>query len=925
MSRRIASPLLLGRDTDLGVVRDALATAAAGRGRVVIVEGEAGVGKTRLVDQFCAGLDATVAAGGGIPLGGDAPYAPMIDVFRALGVSAVDEGPFGATRLLSAVGDAVRAAASAAPLVVVVEDLHWTDAASRDVVAYLARTIRSERVLLVLTVRNDEPEVAGFVAGLAGLPHAVRLALVPLTEADVTTMVTAITGVRPAARAARRLTDRSGGNPLFIEELLAAGPDGEAVPATIRDVVLARAERLPSRAYSLLRTAAVLGRSVPGDVLAGLSAGGDRGLPVLLRHGFLVGGPAIYAFRHPLIQETVYADIPLVDRRELHTLAADALAARPAEAGAAARAGRAAQITYHLRRADRESEALPAAIRAGDLALAAHAPVEAIAHYQYALRAPATADDTALLERAADAASAAGRSALAVDLAIRVVEAIDADREPVRAALRWERLGRLRWLAGDTHGAYDAYEHALRTAPDAASTARARILAGAAQSRMLQSDFIAAIALARQAADVATAVEATAECAHALNTLGTSLAKVGRTTEGLEYLRTARNLAAEGGDAVEVARCYVNSTEALVDARHAYAAIEEGDAGVAHVAKVGLGRLFAAPIMGSVVGGCYLLGQWDELERRVGVALDADPSPWGTLPMRGYAARVSLARGELDLAAARLAEMTAVPGAVDDSQFGPLLAELTGQLHAARGDVAAARAAVDDAAARAQSIAQRLSVAATAIGIEADTVDAARTAARRVDTNAAVDRADRFLAQVQATIAAAVDDEGALSAAFALGLAIAQAHRTRLAGSAAAAWARIATDPLADPHLTAHARLQQARAEFAARSRGLAARHLKEARELATALNARPLLLAIAQTAQHARVDTAPVPVPPDPWGLTPREREVIDLLRGGLSNAAIAQRLFISEKTVSVHVSSILRKLGVTSRIQAATAVPGR
>ena len=201
MSRRISSPELIGRAAELSSLHAALADARAGRGRVVLVEGDAGLGKTRLVDHFTSTASGVrVLAGGGIPLAADVPYAPVIEVFRALAAlyppardgllpRGQPAGPLGPARLLGLAAEALRAVAGQLPVVVVVEDLHWADASTRDLVAYLARVLRRERVLLLATVRAEELDparpVAELVGELARAPHAERLVLRPLDRDEV--------------------------------------------------------------------------------------------------------------------------------------------------------------------------------------------------------------------------------------------------------------------------------------------------------------------------------------------------------------------------------------------------------------------------------------------------------------------------------------------------------------------------------------------------------------------------------------------------------------------------------------------------------------------------------------------------------------------------------------------------------------------
>ncbi len=457
----------------------------------------------------------------------------------------------------------------------------------------------------------------------------------------------------------------------------------------------------------------------------------------------------------------------------------------------------------------------------------------------------------------------------------------DPAAEPVRAALRLERLGRFSWLAGNLATSRQAYEDALRVIPDQPSAARARVLAATAQSLMLQSRYLSSRGYAEQAVAVAQAVGAQAEEAHARNTLGTDLATLGRHADGIEMIRAGLRIARQIGDGTEAARCHLNLTVMLAEARQPEGALRAGEEGIAETTALGLGRTAGAAILGSVLDALYQLGRWDEIQARASAALDAEPEPWSMIAVRMPRCRVALARGNLAAAAADLAAMTAVPGATDDAYYGADLAALDATLAAVRGDLAHANARVGDAlkiAASTDDLAQHLGIAALAIRIEADALDAARLTGHRADPAATRARAERILATTHDAMGRIASTAGCASPIFSLLETLAAAHLSRIPGPAdPALWHQVGASELAGPYL------------------------------------------------RRARIDlTVPAPTPPPdpgPAGLTPREREVITLLGDGLSNAEIARTLYISEKTASVHVSNILRKLGVTSRLQAAAA----
>jgi ATP/maltotriose-dependent transcriptional regulator MalT len=831
--------------------------------------------------------------------------------------------------------------------VVVVEDLHWADASTRDLVSYLTRVLRRERVLLLATVRAEELDparpVAELVSELARAPHAERLVLRPLGRDEVAAQLRAITGVTPPGAMVDQMVTRAAGNPFFTEELLAAGTGADAVPVTVRDVLLTRVARLPAPGRRVLEAAAVLGRTVPHELLAAVTDPPDldAGLPAAVSHRLLEPHGDRYLFRHPLIQETVYAAVLPAARRDLHARAAAWLEAASPATTVTEMAGHAVQVAYHWRAAGATSRALAAAVRAGRLAAAAHAPAEALAWYEYALGVWTAVPDAAaaagigqvtLMEQAAEAASVTGDNTRAQELARQVLAQIDPAAEPAREALRWERLGRFCWLTGDQGASWHAYEQALRTVPAQPSAARAKVLAATAQSLMLRSLHLSARGYAEQAIAVAREVGALADEAHALNTLGCNLAALGHDAEGVGLLEQALAMTRQTGDEAEVGRCLINLTENLATARRYAEAVRVGDAGVAEANRLGLARVHGPVILGGTLLARYLLGRWDEVDQLASQALDTEPEGMSSVPLRLARARVTLARGHLDTATEDLTALRAILHGTGDLQYGAQATALWAGLAAVRGEYAEARAALRDELARTadhDDMALHLELAARAISVEADALDQARLNGRRTDPVAARVTAAKIMSGADATTARVVAAGGRLSPVLVLLEAVARAHLSRIPGPAdPGLWARVAHAELADPYLAANARYQEGAALLASRgSRRSATTALRAADTTARNLRADPLRAEIGALARAARIDLAQPTVTsrpqPDPTGLglTPREREVLSLLGNGLSNAQIARTLYISEKTASVHVSNILRKLGVTSRVQAANA----
>jgi hypothetical protein len=500
----LCCPTFVGRRAESARLAAALDRAAAATPTVVLVGGEAGVGKSRLVGELAAGAraaGATVLAGGCVELGGEGlPFAPVVAALRMLAgglgdaeLATLVPGPArsGLARLLPELGppaadpeagqrrlfglllDLLRRLATRRPTVLMVEDLHWADRSTRDLLAFLVRNLRGERVLLVCTHRSDELHrrhpLRPLLAELERDRRVERLELGRFDRGEVAAQLTGILGVAPAARLVERVHARSGGNALFVEELAAAAPAG-GMPAALgggaspafgglRELLLGRIEPLPEPAREVLRVVAVAGGRVGHDLLAevaglpapelqaGLRAAvGARLLQVDAHHGG-------YGFRHALVTEAVDDALLPGERCRLHARLAAALR----RAGAGLPGGDpalAAETAWHWYAAHDLARALPAAVDAGLAAERCCAFAEAQHHFERALElwelvpAPVGLDRVELLARAAEAAANAGGAERAIMLARGALAEVDPARDPRRAGLLAGRLAAYRRAAG---------------------------------------------------------------------------------------------------------------------------------------------------------------------------------------------------------------------------------------------------------------------------------------------------------------------------------------------------------------------------------------------------------------------------------------------------------------------------------------------
>jgi DNA-binding NarL/FixJ family response regulator len=901
VARVVSMPGLVGRRAELTALIDCESTSDIG---LVLVDGDAGVGKTRLVHAFAQETGATVLTGGCLQFEADIPYAPFVEALPHLFTGG--SGPAAGDRAAEyrRIADAIRAAGER--VVLVVEDLHWADAATRDLLLFLHRALANAPVLIVVTCRADEVPahhpVAALVAELARSPHTSRIHLPPMDRADVAALAAAILGTPPPAELVDTLVARAEGNPFFTEELLAAG---NTVPRTVREIIVTRMARLPSAAQRLARLAAVVGRTVPHDLLAGLVPAADLDVAVrdLVDHGQLViVEPDAYAFRHALIQEALYRELLPGERRQAHAAVARGLTARPELARS-----HAAELAHHWDAAGEAEPALAAAVRAAATASDGHAPAAAHAHYERALRRwPDVADPAAvtgvdhdtLLERAAAAASLAGHNQRAVELTQQRLAEL---RDPERVAHAYEQLSYQARSVGNWELARHASAETVRLLPDGAP-ARLRVESWQMMLAMLGARHLDAVRHGERILPLAPEGpdDDLVPRNRALTALGTAHVMLGHVADGVEYLRRHREFGAATGVPRFVGVGYVNTAESLIWAdRHAEALALTKD-GVERASELGF-AIYLLPIVGNAVRALAELGRWDE-------ALDtsadpddpaADPFNWIFVDLPR--ADVLLRRGDLDAAAALLARAGAVLDGQDDAQYGTELAHLRARLAGAEGRHADGLTIVRSGLATALAAQDMWLVArlvATGVWLAVSADDTATA-----DELLAAGRAHR----------ASLEERGAVALPRTVrAVALAEAERDGLDPSA---WAAVDGGP--DAYLTAYARFRAARALLSAKgSRTRAAELLASAAATAATLGAAPLAGQIAALRERARLVTSPTA---PTLGLTSREAEIFSLVGQGKTNAEIAAELFISTKTASVHVSNILRKLGVKSRIQAA------
>jgi DNA-binding CsgD family transcriptional regulator len=926
----LVSPLFVGRRADLAEMAEALAAATGREPRAVIVGGEAGVGKTRLVEEAAGAArerGARVLAGACVELGGEAmPLSPLVEALRALArtvpADALDEllGPARGelarlvpelgepppgegvrpAQLLELVIGAVARLGRDRPLMLVVEDVHWADRSTLELVAALVRGLYDTAVLLVLTYRSDELHRAQTLRRLLGgweRSRAVRrIQLERLARDEVALQLEAILGEPPAAELVDVVFERSDGNPFLVEEVAAAVRRGSDPAPSLRDVLLARTEGLSDDARDVLRIVSAAGRWAPDELVAAVAPLEAPRLYAALRETVeqqllvIDASGRGYAFRHALARDALYDDLLPGERVSLHAAYGAALTENPRLAGQ----DLAPMLAYHWHAAHDLPRALSASIEAGRRAAETFAPTEAQRHFERALELwPQVADaqertgmDAVEVGRlAAEAAYQAGAVERAISLLAAALAALGDEGDPARRARLLEARARALRDLGHNQEAIDALESAAAELPEEPpSAARSSILAALAQAHA-RVDLRRSATEAERAIAAAEAAGCRREAAVARITLGSAKANLGEPEEGLATVQAGLDGARAVGDVDAALRGFANVSDTLALLGRHEEAIAAAEAGMALAERNGLARTLGAFLAGNRVESLLPLGRWDEAEAELArVSRPGAGAGVFAATLHELRARLLAARGRYDEAETAVAAARRELGDEPDTQYSLPLAYLDAEIALARGDVESARSHVHVALeSHAESLASRYVWPLIWMS--------ARVGEDRTGLAEHVDGAD-------------------LPAARAY-LALAGAELGTAAWDGAAAATR-------DPQLAAYAQLRAAEAHAAAGDRAAAAAALAEATRLADGLGAAPLQEAAEALARRARlVPTAPADE--HPYGLTAREREVLELVAAGRSNGQIAQELFISRKTASVHVSNILAKLGVSTRLEAA------
>ena len=910
MSASVVSPVFIGRKHEMASLAAPLRQAEGGDPAVVLIGGEAGVGKTRLVGELAALGSAAgfcVLTGQCIELGAEGlPLAPLVDALRALarmtpagelGELLGPAGP-GLARLLPELGPVAAAPAAgeglqagqllelvlgllgrlsaARPVMFVIEDLHWADPSTLDLAAFLARALRAVPVLLVITYRSDELHrrhpLRPLLTGWERVRSVDHIELRRFGRGEVAAQLAAILDSEPSPALAEEVFDRSGGNAYLVEEIAGVvrdGGDPGDLPPSLRDVLLSRVDAVSPPAQRLLRTASVAGRVVPDRLLVEVAGMGEAELFAALRetvdnHLLLVDHTGhSYAFRHALTRDAVYDDMLPGERGGLHAAYAEALERDRALAGDAAAVP--ALLAYHWYAALDLPRALPATIEAATNATASYAPAEALRHLERAVEMwPRVADagqrtgmDLVEVNRlAAEAAYRSGALARALSLLEAALVGLPPGFDPLRRALLLEQRGQVLRDASRPAESVTALEQALALLPAGHGTrVHAVVLTALARSLMHVGDMHAAEDMARRAVAAARAAGAKDVEAEAATTLGGASTYLRPGEAGLESFREGLRLALGIDAPMTALTCYVNLSDVLAFLGRHEEAIQAAAEGLDLAGRLGLTRSEGPYLMSNQADPLLRLGRWAEAERVLteGLAVIPEGAVAGYVEIQR--AELAAMRGRLGEAAAALRSARRVLGDTADLQFVQPIHYVGALIALGRGDSAGAREEVAGGLAHGStSWGSRYAWPLLWLGTKTEADEATLARDRREDIPAASRRRRGELA----ALAEGTPTPTPASRGY---QALTAAERARAGGTddpvlwaaAVAAWRTAG-----EPYPLAYAVLRLAEAQISADDRDAAAAAVQEAYATADRLGAEPLAAGAAGLARRARLRLVP-------------------------------------------------------------------
>ncbi|MEV6301504.1 AAA family ATPase [Actinoplanes sp. NPDC051861] len=920
---------LVGRDGTLADVQSYLRDVGPGGTAAVFVTGESGVGKSRLLRETAESLRGSgfaVLSGTCLDIGDASPLHPVLQALRrhdesapAPAATADDAGA-----LLDRVSHDLRAIAGDKRLLLVLDDLQWADRSTRQLLLYLLAGLGDVRVSVLAAIRAEALHgthpLRRVLAELRRLRSVRVVDLQPLTQDDTRELVSAIVGGNVAIEDADRVYKRSGGNPFVAEELARDLRDGRVeLSDTLREIFLSRVDELPANAHAVVHALAAGVEPVEHAVLSRVVPLPEDQLIEAIRAAiaqrFVSSDGDGYRLRHRLVAEVLEQEVLPAEAASLHRRYAEALEARDGEPDHA-------RLAFHWQRAGVPARALPPVVAAARSAEGLYGFAEAHRYWTIALQLTAEEDRerTGLLGNAAESAHQCGEHLLALS---RLGELAGRPDAPGQCDLH---LRRARYLAaaGRSATAETEYELALE-APDCTPRQRASAAAFLAELLLHLGRYADANQRAREALELAAVNGSTADLVRASAALGFSAAFREDPDAGLAVIRHAVEIAERSGHPDDLGVAYLHLAELLTGPLNS---IEEGvlvaRRGADRLAQLGVGRTYQTRLLAIAANGLFRTGQWAEADTMLQTAMRHRPSGADAVELLLARCRLLVGFGELDNAGRDLDAVATLLAGGGARHVLPMLTLRAG-LAMWLGEHADARAAVQRGLTETRSDDLVLLGVLAWHGLRAEAE--AHVAGKPVDPGAV-----RRLKTVQGRLLEGVNNAGAARAVVEGYLDLCAAELSRIEDRQdPAPWDRAARiwDRHQQPYPAAYARLRHAEASLQRKVRRAAAiSGLRQAYATATAMGAKPFANEIRGVAQRYRVPladdiptvpmAAPEQIVDELSVLTGREREVLAAVAEGLTNREIGEKLFISERTVGVHLGHIFDKLQVRTRVQA-------
>ncbi|WP_434620503.1 helix-turn-helix transcriptional regulator [Arthrobacter sp. A5] len=946
-------PDLVGRAAELGAIGAFLDRAAAGAAGTLVVSGDAGVGKTALVQHACAAAGTAVRtfAGACLPLTSmTVPFLGLRSVFRgapriegiahpALRVSA--DGPYDVPVMIDGWLDEL---CLLRPVVLVIDDLQWADQSTLDVLMYLIAGPDDRRLAVIATLRSGEVgerhPLQRWLADIRRLPRIAWLTLGPLDRLDTEAQIAGLLGAPPHRSLVHDVFTHTAGN-AYLNRLVVAGlpPNARHLPPKLPPDLKAAALRpwsgLSPETRELTQIMAVGGRPIRAQDLDAVAPHfrTPSGVPTLLREAVDAGivdisPEGIYWFHHPLIAEALEQGLLRDERQRWHAAFADHYEQQLAD-GAAADFESMVAVADHHHYAGQTGQAYRWALEASASAGAVGGATEMLRLLRRAVELrgslPAAAENPEdLRSRLRTAAEETGSHEEELEAVEALLSGLDDAEQPLAAAELLVRRVLLRFSTGRSFMAAGDLREAVRlSAVEPESWQHALALAELAHAGLWQNDS-----------------EAESHAVHAL-----SLARAAGNARALSYALSANAMAAVIGQRAEEGRvlatealatavqardywAFVHATMWRANARETWASelyASELRAGRQQLAALGAPHGYIAKLAADEAG-CYLvIGRWRECLQALRVALGSDPGTMGDVGARLTAARLAAWQGRQPEAEAHLAraeELYAQNSRFLNLDFDAIRAEV----YLAAGDpVAAYESAMAGATSTGLSVTMCEWLLPLAARSVADQVQLAKDAGN--PTSVLMARVDDLVEQFPA----ALRDSGGCTELYDLQMAAfnllyaAEVGRARQSADNGSVWVHTA-----DACRTASLRWEEAYACWRAAEslllhghgqRGPATAVLRRGLSLAGELQAGPIQAQLSELAARARIPPARLSAgAPQATnnlpGLTPREREILEYVIAGRTYGEIARALVISEKTVSSHISNLLRKTGASNRL---------